>query len=98
MAKHMEKPRSVQVYISLKCGINTGYATIYNLGNKKSRAQLLPAVNTVNIASSLVDISDTNLIIVSAATRSKIVNQFKIRRAGSAAAVELKIISGSFEI
>ena len=39
-----KKHAQQRVYISLKCGINTGYATIYNLGIKRAELSLLPSV------------------------------------------------------
>ena len=84
-----------KISIGLKCGINTGYATVDNIGTKK-RAQFTAIGNTVNIASRLKDISDRDQIIVSACTKLKIANQFELRRLGVVS--NLKNISGSFEI
>jgi adenylate cyclase len=59
----------------LKCGINTGYAIVGNIGTKK-RAQFTAVGTTVNIASRLADICNSGQIIVSATTKSKVSNQF----------------------
>lgn len=83
------------ISLGLKCGINTGYATLDNLGSKK-RVHFTAIGNTVNIASRLADISDSGQIIVSATTRSKIEYQFELRSIGIVN--NLKNISGSFEI
>ena len=95
MGKHMEKHVPQKISIGLKCGINTGYATVDNIGTKK-RAQFTAIGNTINIASRLKDISDSDQIIVSACTKLKIANQFELRRLGVVS--NLKNISGSFEI
>lgn len=84
-----------KISIGLKCGINTGYATVDNIGTKK-RAQFTAIGNTINIASRLVDMSDSSQIIVTSATKSKIANQFEAKRLG--VVNDLKNISGSFEI
>ena len=84
-----------KISMGLKCGINTGYATVDNIGTK-TRAQFTAIGNTVNIASRLANIADSGQIIISSATKSRITNQFEVRRLGIVN--DLKNISGSFEI
>ncbi|MGA8911302.1 MAG: adenylate/guanylate cyclase domain-containing protein [Nitrososphaeraceae archaeon] len=84
-----------KISMGLKCGINTGYATVDNIGTK-TRSQFTAIGNTVNIASRLANISDSGQIVISSATKSRITNQFKVRRLG--VVNDLKNISGSFEI
>ena len=81
--------------MGLKCGINTGYATVDNIGTK-TRSQFTAIGNTVNIASRLANISDSGQIVISSATKSRITNQFEVRRLG--VVNDLKNISGLFEI
>jgi class 3 adenylate cyclase len=83
------------ITIGLKCGINTGYAIVGNIGTKKS-AQFTTVGTTVNIASRLTDICDSGQIIVSTTTKSKISNQFELERICTL--TDLKNIHGSFEI
>jgi adenylate cyclase len=84
-----------KISIGIKCGINTGFTTVDNIGTKK-RVQYTAIGNTVNIASRLTDISDSDQIIISPSTKLKIANQFELRRLGLVS--NLKNISGSFEI
>jgi adenylate cyclase len=79
----------------LKCGINTGYAIVGNIGTKR-RAQFTAIGTTVNIASRLTDICDSGQVIVSATTKSKISNQFELKSLGIV--TELRNIHGPFEI
>ena len=83
------------ITIGLKCGINTGYAIVGNIGTKR-RAQFTAIGTTVNIASRLTDICDSGQVIVSATTKSKISNQFELKSLGIV--TELRNIHGSFEI
>jgi adenylate cyclase len=90
-----EKQVPHKITIGLKCGINTGYAIVGNIGTKK-RAQFTAVGTTVNIASRLADISDSGQIIVSATTKSKISNQFELE--SLCTLTDLKNIRGPFEI
>jgi adenylate cyclase len=90
-----EKHVPNKITIGLKCGINTGYAIVGNIGTKK-RAQFTAVGTTVNIASRLADISDSGQIIVSATTKSKISNQFELE--SLCTLTDLKNIRGPFEI
>jgi adenylate cyclase len=83
------------ITIGLKCGINTGYATVGNIGTKR-RTQFTALGTTVNIASRLTDLCDSGQIIVSATTKSKISNQFELKSLGIV--TELRNIHGNFEI
>jgi adenylate cyclase len=83
------------ISIGLKCGINSGYARVDNIGTKK-RAQFTAIGSTINIASRLVDMSDSSQIIITSATKLKIANQFEAKRLG--VVNDLKNIPGSFEI
>src|SRR6266852_3743315 len=90
-----EKHVPHKITIGLKCGINTGYAIVGNIGTKK-RAQFTAVGTTVNIASRLADICDSGQIIVSTTTKSKISDQFELESLGTLA--DLKNIHGPFEI
>jgi class 3 adenylate cyclase len=90
-----EKDVPHKITIGLKCGINTGYAIIGNIGTKK-RAQFTAIGTTINIASRLTDKCDDGQIIVSATTKSKISNQFELKSLGTL--TDLKNIHGPFEI
>ena len=90
-----EKHVPNKITIGLKCGINTGYAIVGNIGTKK-RAQFTALGTTVNIASRLADICDSGQIIVSATTKSKISDQFELKSLGTL--TDLKNIHGPFEI
>ena len=90
-----EKHVPNKITIGLKCGINTGYAIVGNIGTKK-RAQFTVVGTTVNIASRLADICDSGQIIVSATTKSKISDQFELKSLGTL--TDLKNIHGPFEI
>jgi adenylate cyclase len=90
-----EKHVPNKITIGLKCGINTGYAIVGNIGTKK-RAQFTAVGTTVNIASRLADICDSGQIIVSTTTKSKISNQFELKSLGTL--TDLKNIHGPFEI
>ena len=83
------------ITIGLKCGINTGYAIVGNIGTKR-RTQFTALGSTVNIASRLTDICNSGQIIVSATTKSKILNQFELKSLGIV--TELRNIYGPFEI
>ncbi len=90
-----EKHVPHKIIIGLKCGINTGYAIVGNIGTKQ-RAQFTALGTTVNIASRLTDICDSGQIIVSATTKSKISNQFELKSLETL--TDLKNIHGPFEI
>jgi adenylate cyclase len=90
-----EKHVPYKITIGLKCGINTGYAIIGNIGTKK-RVQFTAVGTTVNIASRLADICDSGQIIVSTTTKSIISNQFELKSLGTL--TDLKNIHGPFEI
>jgi adenylate cyclase len=90
-----EKDVPNKITIGLKCGINTGYAIVGNIGTKK-RAQFTAVGTAVNIASRLADICDSGQINVSATTKSKISNQFELNGLGTL--TDLKNIHGPFEI
>ena len=90
-----EKHVPNKITIGLKCGINTGYAIVGNIGTKK-RAQFTAVGTTVNIASRLADICDSGQIIISATTKSKISDQFELKSLGTL--TDLKNIHGPFEI
>jgi adenylate cyclase len=90
-----EKHIPHKITIGLKCGINTGYAIVGNIGTKK-RAQFTALGTTVNIASRLADICNSQQIIVSTTTKSKISNQFELKSLGTL--TDLKNIHGQFEI
>jgi class 3 adenylate cyclase len=83
------------ISIGLKCGINSGYARVDNIGTKK-RAQFTAIGSTINIARRLVDMSDSSQIIITSSTKLKIANQFEAKRLG--VVNDLKNIPGSFEI
>lgn len=83
------------ISIGLKCGINSGYARVDNIGTKK-RAQFTAIGSTINIASRLADMSDSSQIIITSATKLKIANQFEAKKLG--VVNDLKNIPGSFEI
>ncbi|MGC2574661.1 MAG: adenylate/guanylate cyclase domain-containing protein [Candidatus Nitrosopolaris sp.] len=84
-----------KIAIGLKCGINTGYVIIGNLGTEQE-AQFTALGTTVNIARRLVDICDSGQIIVSTTTKSKISNRFDLKSLGTF--IDLKNIRGPFEI
>ena len=90
-----EKHIPHKITIGLKCGINTGYTIVSNIGTKK-RAQFTALGTTVNIASRLADICNSQQIIVSTTTKSKISNQFELKSLGTL--TDLKNIHGHFEI
>ena len=90
-----EKHVPHKITIGLKCGINTGYAIVGNIGTER-RTQFTALGTTVNIASRLTDLCDSGQIIVSATTKSKISNQFELKSLGIV--TELRNIHGPFEI
>jgi adenylate cyclase len=90
-----EKHVPHKITIGLKCGINTGYTIIGNIGTKR-KAQFTAVGTTVNIASRLADMCDSGQIIVSATTKSKISNRFELKSLGTL--TDLKNIHGRFEI
>ena len=90
-----EKHVPHKIAIGLKCGINTGYVIIGNLGTEQE-AQFTALGTTVNIARRLVDTCDSGQIIVSTTTKSKISNRFDLKSLGTF--TDLKNIRGPFEI
>lgn len=90
-----EKHVPNKITIGLKCGINTGYVIIVNIGTAR-KAQFTAVGTTVNIASRLADICDSGQIIVSATAKSKISNRFELKSLGTI--TDLKNIHGPFEI
>ena len=90
-----EKHVPHKITIGLKCGINTGYVIIGNIGTER-KAQFTAVGTTVNIASRLADMCDSGQIIVSATTKSKISNRFELKSLGTL--TDLKNIHGPFEI
>ena len=84
-----------QVNVGLKCGINTGYASVGKLGSKQYDNFTAFGVS-VNLTKRLVDLSDDNEIVISLTTRSKVAGQFALRRKDTVSA--LKNIPGRFEV
>ena len=84
-----------QINVGLKCGLNTGYATVGNIGTKKY--DHFTAVGaTVNLANRLANLSNNDEIIISVTTKSKILNNFELQELGVVG--HLKNIPGSFEV
>ena len=84
-----------QINVGLKCGLNTGYAAVGNIGPKKY--DHITAVGaTVNLANRLATLSNNDEIIISVTTKSKILNDFELQELG--VVVHLKNIPGSFEV
>jgi class 3 adenylate cyclase len=83
-----------QIDIGLKCGINTGYASVGTLGIKQYDYFTAFGIN-VNLTKRLADLSANNEIVISLTTRSKVFEQFELRRRGTVST--LKNIPGSFE-
>jgi class 3 adenylate cyclase len=84
-----------QINVGLKCGLNTGYATVGNIGTKKY--DHFTAVGaTVNLADRLANLSNNDEIIISVTTKSKILNNFELQELGVVG--HLKNIPGRFEI
>ena len=83
-----------QIDIGLKCGINTGYASVGTLGIKQYDYFTAFGIN-VNLTKRLADLSADNEIVISLTTRSKVFEQFELRRRGAVST--LKNIPGNFE-
>jgi class 3 adenylate cyclase len=83
-----------QIDIGLKCGINTGYASVGTLGIKQYDYFTAFGIN-VNLTKRLADLSADNEIVISLTTKSKVYEQFELRRRGAIST--LKNIPGSFE-
>ncbi|HYZ94256.1 MAG TPA: adenylate/guanylate cyclase domain-containing protein, partial [Nitrososphaeraceae archaeon] len=83
-----------QIDIGLKCGINTGYASVGTLGIKQYDYFTAFGIN-VNLSKRLADLSADNEIVISLTTRSKVFKQFELRRRGAVST--LKNIPGNFE-
>jgi adenylate cyclase len=83
-----------QIDIGLKCGINTGYASVGTLGIKQHDYFTAFGIN-VNLTKRLADLSADNEIVISLTTKSKVFKQFELRRRGAVST--LKNIPGSFE-
>jgi class 3 adenylate cyclase len=83
-----------QIDIGLKCGINTGYASVGTLGIKQYDYFTAFGIN-VNLTKRLADLSADNEIVISLTTKSKVFEQYELRRRGAVST--LKNIPGSFE-
>ena len=83
-----------RIDIGLKCGINTGYASVGTLGIKQYDYFTAFGIN-VNLTKRLADLSADNEIVISLTTKSKVFEQFELRRRGAVST--LKNIPGSFE-
>jgi class 3 adenylate cyclase len=83
-----------QIDIGLKCGINTGNASVGTLGIKQHDYFTAFGIN-VNLTKRLADLSVDNEIVISLTTKSKVFEQFELRRRGAVST--LKNIPGSFE-
>ena len=83
-----------QIDIGLKCGINTGYASVGTLGIKQYDYFTAFGIN-VNLTKRLADLSADDEIVISLTTRSKVFEQFELRRRGAVST--LKNIPGNFE-
>jgi class 3 adenylate cyclase len=84
-----------KINVGLKCGLNTGCATVCNIGTKKY--DHFTAVGaTVNLADRLANLSNNDEIIISVTTKSKILNSFELQELG--VVDHLKNIPGSFEV
>jgi class 3 adenylate cyclase len=84
-----------QVNIGLKCGINTGCATVGNLGTNEYR-YLTAFGLSVNLANRLARLARSNEILVSATTKSKIFEKFELLEKGIVG--DMKNIPGRFEV
>lgn len=71
-----------QIDVGLKCGINTGYASVGTLGTKQYDYFTAFGIN-VNLSKRLADRSADNEIVISLTTRSKVFEQFELRRRGA---------------
>ena len=83
-----------QIDIGLKCGINTGNASVGTLGIKLYDYFTAFGIN-VNLTKRLADLSVDNEIVISLTTKSKVYEQYELRRLGAIST--LKNIPGSFE-
>jgi class 3 adenylate cyclase len=83
-----------QIDIGLKCGINTGNASVGTLGIKQYDYFTAFGIN-VNLTKRLADLSADNEIVISLTTKSKVYEEFELRRRGAIST--LKNIPGSFE-
>ena len=84
-----------QVNIGLKCGINTGCATVGNIGTNEYR-YLTAFGLSVNLANRLARLARSNEILVSATTKSKIFEKFELLEKGVVG--DMKNIPGRFEV
>ena len=83
-----------QIDIGLKCGINTGNASVGTLGIKQYDYFTAFGIN-VNLTKRLADLSADNEIVISLTTKFKVYEEFELRRRGAIST--LKNIPGSFE-
>jgi adenylate cyclase len=84
-----------QINIGLKCGINTGCAAVGNIGAKEYRYFTAFGIN-VNLANRLAALAINNEILVSATTKSIILEKFELLDRGIVD--DLKNIPGRFEV
>jgi adenylate cyclase len=84
-----------QINIGLKCGINTGCAAVSNIGTNENR-YLTAFGLSVNLANRLARLASSNEILVSATTKSKIVEKFELLERGIVD--DLKNTPGRFEV
>jgi len=84
-----------QINIGLKCGINTGCASVGSLGTIEYR-YLTAFGLSVNLANRLAHLARRNEILVSATTKSKIFKKFELLERGIVD--DMKNIPGRFEV
>jgi class 3 adenylate cyclase len=84
-----------QVNIGLKCGINTGCATVGNIATNEYR-YLTAFGLSVNLANRLARLARSNEILVSATTKSKIFEKFELLEKDVVG--DMKNIPGRFEV
>jgi adenylate cyclase len=84
-----------QINIGLKCGINTGSAAVGNIGAKEYRYLTAFGIS-VNLANRLSRLANSDEILVSATTKSKISEKFELLERGIVD--DLKNIPGRFEV
>jgi class 3 adenylate cyclase len=84
-----------QVNIGLKCGINTGCASVGDIGTNEYRC-LTAFGLSVNLANRLARLARSNEILVSATTKSKIFEKFELLEKGIVD--DMRNIPGRFEV
>lgn len=87
--------KNVNIDISLRYGINTGYVIYGNIGSDKSD-QLTAVGMRVNIASRLESKASPNKIVISTTTKERMHNHFNCNSLGIFP--DLKNVTGEFEI